>query len=124
MARVLVVNDDGIDAPGLHAIVAALAQDGCSVYVVAPTTERSATGHGISIHAPLVAVPVRLAHATEAYACAGLHADCTMLALGPLFAHVPGGFECGAARQRTLLCASLSGSHGPLQTGRQRHQPR
>ena len=89
MARVLVVNDDGIDAPGLHAIVAALARDGTSVFVAAPTSERSATGHGISIHAPLVAVPVAVPHATESFAVSGLPADCTMLALGPLFAHVP-----------------------------------
>ena len=61
MLRVLVVNDDGIEAPGLHAIVAALATlDGVAVYVAAPTSERSATGHGITIHAPLVAVPVRV----------------------------------------------------------------
>ena len=90
MARVLVVNDDGIDAPGLHAIVAALARDGVAVYVAAPTSERSATGHGITIHAPLVAVPVSVPHAREAYAVTGLPADCTMLALGPLFAHLPG----------------------------------
>ena len=89
MARVLVVNDDGIDAPGLHAIVAALATlDGVAVYVAAPTSERSATGHGITIHAPLVAVPVRVQHAQESYAITGLPADCTMLALGPLFAHL------------------------------------
>ena len=89
MLRVLVVNDDGIQAPGLHSIVAALATlDGVAVYVAAPTSERSATGHGITIHAPLVAVPVRVPHAVESYAVTGLPADCTMLALGPLFAHL------------------------------------
>jgi 5'-nucleotidase len=88
-ARVLVVNDDGIDAPGLHAIVDALARDGVVVCVAAPTSERSATGHGISIHAPLVAVPVAVPHAVESFAVSGLPADCTMLALGPLFAHLP-----------------------------------
>ena len=87
MPRVLVVNDDGIHAPGLHAIVAALASlDGVAVYVAAPTSERSATGHGITIHAPLVAVPVSVPHALESYAITGLPADCTMLALSsPLF---------------------------------------
>ena len=89
MARVLVVNDDGIDAPGLHAIVGALARDGAAVYVAAPSSERSATGHGITIHAPLVAVPVAVPNAIQSFAISGLPADCTMLALGPLFAHLP-----------------------------------
>ena len=92
MSRVLVVNDDGIHAPGLHALVAALASlDGVAVYVAAPTSERSATGHGITIHTPLIAYPVSVPHAKESYAITGLPADCTMLALGPLFA--PGSFD-------------------------------
>ena len=42
-ASVLVVNDDGIDAPGILALVRALANCGTfDVYVVAPDAERSA----------------------------------------------------------------------------------
>ncbi len=84
--QVLVVNDDGFGAPGLLAITGALAAAEVDVYVAGPHTERSATGHGITIYAPLVATPVLVPSAREAFAISGLPADCTMLALGPLFA--------------------------------------
>ena len=50
--RVLVVNDDGIDAPGLRAVVVALAAR-FDVYVCAPAVEKSASSHAINIHAPV-----------------------------------------------------------------------
>ena len=46
--HVLVANDDGIDAPGLAAMAAALAADpGYRVTVVAPKHQQSVTGHGL-----------------------------------------------------------------------------
>ena len=42
--RVLVTNDDGVDAPGIAPLAAALADDGHDVLVVAPTTDRSGSG--------------------------------------------------------------------------------
>ena len=50
--RVLASNDDGIHAPGLAALVAALEAVG-EVYVVAPDRERSAVGHALTLHRPL-----------------------------------------------------------------------
>ncbi len=41
MARVLVTNDDGVHAPGIHALVIALAEDGHDVVVVAPLDDMS-----------------------------------------------------------------------------------
>ncbi len=79
--RVLVTNDDGIDAPGLRTLVAALSQAGLPPHVAAPDSERSASGHGITITGPLVAVPVAVDGAAEAYGVSGLPADTTMLAL-------------------------------------------
>ena len=115
--RVLVVNDDGIGAPGLLRLVAALSAAGVAVYVAAPCSERSATGacaarpqrahplttapavprragHGITIQTSLLATPIDVPHATQAFSVSGLPADCTMLALGPLFA-VSAGVACG-----------------------------
>jgi 5'/3'-nucleotidase SurE len=44
--NVLVVNDDGVTAPGLHALVVHLAATArCHVYVVAPDSERSGWGY-------------------------------------------------------------------------------
>ncbi len=45
--NILLTNDDGIDAPGLHAMADALAELG-DVTVVAPATNQSAVGRGLS----------------------------------------------------------------------------
>ncbi len=47
--RVLVTNDDGIDAPGLHALAGALRAAGYNVVVIAPAGER----HGTELDAGL-----------------------------------------------------------------------
>lgn len=45
--RILVTNDDGVDAPGIHALAAAIVADGHDVVVVAPTDDRSGAGASI-----------------------------------------------------------------------------
>jgi 5'-nucleotidase len=45
--KVLVTNDDGIDAPGLHALAQALFADGRDVVVVAPARDMSGSGAAI-----------------------------------------------------------------------------
>ena len=52
MPRILISNDDGIHAEGIHALAEHLTQLG-EVWVVAPDRERSATSHSISLHKPL-----------------------------------------------------------------------
>ncbi len=51
-ARILVSNDDGIHAPGLHALVEAVTGLG-EIMVVAPEREQSAASHALSLHRPL-----------------------------------------------------------------------
>jgi 5'-nucleotidase len=48
----LLTNDDGIYAPGLHALYRAL-RDRHRIVVVAPEHEVSAVGHGITLNTPL-----------------------------------------------------------------------
>jgi 5'-nucleotidase len=56
---ILVCNDDGIDAPGIQALAAAL--DGLGdLFVAAPTTEQSAVGHAITMRMPVRAHPWQL----------------------------------------------------------------
>lgn len=50
---VLMSNDDGIDAPYLIALAAALEQADLDIVVVAPERERSAVSHSITLHKPL-----------------------------------------------------------------------
>jgi 5'-nucleotidase len=54
--RVLLSNDDGVNAPGLAALAAAFPDD--EVWVVAPDREQSASSHAISLHRPLRIVEV------------------------------------------------------------------
>jgi 5'-nucleotidase len=50
--RILLSNDDGIMAPGIRSLAAALAGLG-ELWIVAPDREQSATSHSISLHRPL-----------------------------------------------------------------------
>jgi len=52
MALILVTNDDGVHAPGLAALAAAL-EDLGEVWIVAPEREQSACGHALTLHRPV-----------------------------------------------------------------------
>ena len=88
--KLLVGNDDGIFAPGVRALANTLAADH-DVTVVCPDRERSATGHGLTIHQPIRAEPVTsmFADQVQAWACSGTPADCIKLALGGLLDSPP-----------------------------------
>ncbi len=49
---ILVTNDDGFHAPGLHALTEAMERIG-ECWVVAPESEQSATSHALTLHKPL-----------------------------------------------------------------------
>jgi 5'-nucleotidase len=51
--RILCTNDDGIDAPGLHALREIAGKLSDDVWVVAPMTNQSGTGHSLTLHDPL-----------------------------------------------------------------------
>jgi 5'-nucleotidase len=74
--RILVTNDDGIQAPGLHALEAALARVG-EVYTVSPLYEQSASSRHITLRKPFRYQPA----GPHRYAVDGTPADCAMMAL-------------------------------------------
>ena len=82
--RILVTNDDGIHAPGLAALEAALAALG-EVTVSAPEREMSATSQSISLHSPLRVHALDERH----FAVAGTPADAVILALHHLMPEKP-----------------------------------
>ncbi len=51
--RILLTNDDGIDAPGLHALRQIAGELSDDVWVVAPETNQSGASHSLSLHEPL-----------------------------------------------------------------------
>jgi 5'-nucleotidase len=81
--KLLISNDDGIFAQGIRSLANHLADVGHEVIVVCPDQERSATGHGLTLHHPIRAEKVEsVFHSgVEAWACSGTPADCVKLAL-------------------------------------------
>jgi 5'-nucleotidase len=80
MTHILVTNDDGVDSPGLLALKRALEPYG-RVSVIAPDSNRSAIGRGITIHNPLHVEEVQLADGSSALATDGTPVDCVRFAM-------------------------------------------
>jgi 5'-nucleotidase len=82
--KILVTNDDGIQAEGLWALVRELKKI-AKVTVVAPDGERSAIGTAVTLFQPLHASEVCAPEdGVKAYAIDGSPSDCVILALGKL----------------------------------------
>ncbi|KAL2229906.1 UNVERIFIED_CONTAM: 5'-nucleotidase SurE [Sesamum indicum] len=78
---VMVTNDDGIDAPGLRALVRVLVSSNrFNVLVCAPDSEKSAVSHCITWRNAIFAKPVEISGAI-AFAVSGTPADCTALGI-------------------------------------------
>jgi 5'-nucleotidase len=89
--KLLISNDDGIFALGIKTLADTLALAGHEVIVVCPDRERSATGHGLTLHDPIRAEEVTgiFHHTVRAWSCSGTPADCVKLALGALLDGFP-----------------------------------
>lgn len=85
---ILVTNDDGINAKGIHALVEAVKHLG-RVVVVAPDKPQSGMGHAITLNEPLRLKPSHLFEGIEAYACSGTPVDCVKLAKDKIFHKKP-----------------------------------
>lgn len=76
--RILLTNDDGIEAPGMAALEAIAATLSDDVWVVAPAEEQSGTGHSLTLTAP-----IRLRKLGEKrFAVRGTPTDSVMMAVG------------------------------------------
>ncbi len=79
--RVLLTNDDGIEAAGLQALRAALrATPGIELAVIAPDGNRSAMARSITTRRPLWVQEVDFEDGTVGYATDGTPVDCVRLA--------------------------------------------
>jgi 5'-nucleotidase len=79
--RVLLTNDDGIEAEGLQALRGRLtALEGVELAVIAPDGNRSATARSITFRRPLWVTEVPFADGTHGFACDGTPVDCVRLA--------------------------------------------
>src|SRR5215469_1856266 len=79
-ARILVTNDDGINAPGLKILERVARKLSRDVWVIAPELEQSGAGHSLTLRRPLAVrrvVPRR-------FAVDGTPTDCVLLAVNHL----------------------------------------
>jgi 5'-nucleotidase len=86
--EILACNDDGIDAPGLYALVQELKKIG-SVTVVAPDKQQSAVGHAITMQYPLRVKEFKKDGKFFGYSVQGTPADCVKLAVKALLKRPP-----------------------------------
>ncbi|XP_019168000.1 PREDICTED: uncharacterized protein LOC109163747 [Ipomoea nil] len=90
LPTVMVTNDDGVDAPGLRALVSVLVSTNrFNVLVCAPDSEKSAVSHSITWRHAVPVKRVEISGAT-AFAVTGTPADCASLGISKaLFSSVP-----------------------------------
>ncbi|TCS80409.1 5'/3'-nucleotidase SurE [Pectinatus cerevisiiphilus] len=84
MKKILLVNDDGIDAPGLHAMAENLIND-YDLRVVAPAVQQSGMSQALSAHSKIKVKKVDFGLPVEAHKVYGTPADCTKLAVEVLY---------------------------------------
>lgn len=79
--RVLLSNDDGIHADGLHTMRAACQDAGLETLTIAPDSNRSATGRAVTVRPPLRIVNVDDDPRHAQWACSGTPTDCVRVGL-------------------------------------------
>jgi 5'-nucleotidase len=108
MRRILLTNDDGIDAPGIEALHGALQGLG-EVVTIAPSTVQSASSHGITFHDPLMCAEVAVSDTMRGISVAGRPADCVKLALRAIWAE---RFGAGARPDLTISGMNMGANVG------------
>jgi 5'-nucleotidase len=79
--RVLLTNDDGITATGLNAMRRALLElPDIDLEVIAPDSNRSATGRAVTLHDPIWVEEVGFGDGTNGFATDGTPVDCVRFA--------------------------------------------
>jgi 5'/3'-nucleotidase len=117
--RVLVTNDDGVESPGLHALVRALVADGLEIVVAAPDRDMSGSGAAIGqlhVDQHIDASPVDLPGLADvtSYAVDGPPGLCVLAArlggFGPAPDLVVSGINPGCNTGRSVLHSGTVGA--------------
>jgi 5'-nucleotidase len=113
--RILLTNDDGIDAPGLEVLERIAAELAQEVWIVAPEHDQSGVSHAVSLHHP-----IRVTERGERrYGVTGTPGDCAVMGVGYLMVDAPPQLLlCGVNRGANLgLETVFSGTVGGAMTG-------
>lgn len=121
--KILITNDDGIYAPGLKVLWKTL-RNFADLSIIAPATEQSGVGLGITIREPLLIQRVEWDEGTPAWNVTGTPADCVRLGLSVILKSPPdlivSGVNRGSNAGRNVL---YSGTVGGVIEGALRHLP-
>ena len=83
--RILITNDDGIDAPGLAVLERIASELAREVWVVAPEHDQSGVSHAVSLHHP-----IRIGErGPRRYGITGTPGDCAVMGVSHLMADAP-----------------------------------
>ena len=96
--RILLTNDDGINAPGLVTLEAIARQLSDDIWIVAPSEEQSGAGHSLTLNRPL---RIRQ-HEERRFSVTGTPTDSVMLALGKVMDAKPDLILSGVNRGANL----------------------
>jgi 5'-nucleotidase len=97
--RILLTNDDGVNAPGLKILEAIARKFTDDLWIVAPAEEQSGAGHSLTLSRP---VRIRR-HGEKHYSVSGTPTDSVMLAVGVIMAdHKPDLILSGVNRGANL----------------------
>ena len=112
--RILITNDDGIDAPGLAVMEAIAAELAREVWVIAPEHDQSGVSHAVSLHHPL-----RISNqGPRRFGVDGTPGDCAVLGVCHLLAERPDLILSGVNRGGNLGMETVfSGTVGGAMTG-------
>lgn len=100
--RILLANDDGINSPGILALLKELEKLG-ETYVVAPDRERSGTGHSITVFSPIKAQTISIPGSqAKAWVIDGTPVDCVKLGISALLPEPPDYVVSGINRGANL----------------------
>ena len=115
-ARVLIANDDGINAPGLRVLERIAQTVAREVWVVAPESEQSAVGHALTQRRPLRIREISPRH----FAVDGTPTDSVLLAVRQIMAENPpdivfsginhGGNLCDDVTYSGTVAAAMEGT--------------
>src|SRR5574338_1188667 len=111
-SHILITNDDGIKAPGIQHLWSAL-KDFATISIVAPKTEQSGVGLGITIRSALHIEEFAWEELDSCWSVTGTPADCVKMALSVLLPSPPdlivSGINRGTNAGRTVLYSGTIG---------------
>lgn len=110
--KILITNDDGINAPGIWHLWKGL-KDKADVSIIAPAMQKSGVGLALTLHKPITIDPVKWEDQTPAWKVSGTPADCVRFGLRVVLSERPdlivSGINRGSNAGRNVLYSGTIG---------------